>query len=311
MEDVTNYFSYIQNKDLVERIKTEYINARFIYKMFEGLAATDDLLLAQVRVQIIMYTSIYEAIIHEVLFEQFKTELIVEELKYIKSQKQISIPNDKKKELEGALTHMGKPLLVYYEDFVKRDITKIRFDEKCQVAQKLNLITSAMCGKLIELYNIRNAVHIHAELRKSIKYELQMSLEAFTLMKEFNKHINDGIIKRKLETGSVTKIAPTGVIANEISFVFENNVFFGKWRKTLFRISDEMLDKIVNELVILSDETSLGHSQKNIGGLARYVMEKFNESQPRMARLYGAILLYTNRIELTERDNDYLISSVS
>lgn len=39
--------------------------------MFEGLAAKDELLLAEVKMQVLMYASIFEATIHYVLFNQY------------------------------------------------------------------------------------------------------------------------------------------------------------------------------------------------------------------------------------------------
>ncbi|MBP2241736.1 hypothetical protein J2Z40_002308 [Cytobacillus eiseniae] len=44
-----NFYPFIEDSNLRERLKTEFINARVIYKMFEGLQATDELLLAQIK----------------------------------------------------------------------------------------------------------------------------------------------------------------------------------------------------------------------------------------------------------------------
>jgi len=46
---------------LRDRLIVEFINARKIYKFFEGLQASDELLLAQIKTQVIMYVSIQEA----------------------------------------------------------------------------------------------------------------------------------------------------------------------------------------------------------------------------------------------------------
>ncbi len=40
-----------------------------IYKFFEGMQANDDLLLAQIKTQVIMYVSIQEAVVNYVLFD--------------------------------------------------------------------------------------------------------------------------------------------------------------------------------------------------------------------------------------------------
>jgi len=185
------YFSFINDIDLANRLKIEFQNARFIYKLFEGMQAADELLLAEVRTQIIMYVSIYEALIHYILFEYYKDSQEVKDLIEKPTTIQISIPEEKKKALQKALNHDGKEIIPYYIKKKARDITKIRFDEKCMAANNLNLIDNDLTSELIELYEMRNAVHIHAEIRKQLTYELEKSKLAYWRFKKFYLQVTE------------------------------------------------------------------------------------------------------------------------
>lgn len=54
------FYPFIKDVKLRARLITEYTNARVIYKLFEGVQAKDELLLAQIKTQVIMYVSIQE-----------------------------------------------------------------------------------------------------------------------------------------------------------------------------------------------------------------------------------------------------------
>ena len=51
-------FDFIKDNTLKARLISEFKNARFVYKIFEGLAAKDELLLAEVKMQVLMYASV-------------------------------------------------------------------------------------------------------------------------------------------------------------------------------------------------------------------------------------------------------------
>lgn len=211
-----NEFNFIKDKELKERIITEFKNARYIYKFFEGISAENELRLAEVRLQILMYASIYEAIIHYVLFDEYYKESDnVKALLTQKVTKKISISEEQRAKLGKELEHDGKDIIPYYMTTQKRDITKIRFDEKCKAAFDIGfleeiieqrttpspIVNSAdcdgmvtFCAELIKIYEIRNAIHLHAELKKDIAYHIEMSKVAYYRMQPFIAQI-----KKKLE----------------------------------------------------------------------------------------------------------------
>jgi len=195
--EIDKQFLYIQDSDLRSRISKEYYIARYVYKFFEGMNAKDELLDAEIRLQVIMYANIYEAIIHYVLFTLYKDDQLVKDLEYIKAPKEISIPTEKYCIIKDALVHDGKDIKTYYLDLKKRDITKVRFDDKADVAFKLGLIDKPLMEEVIHFYNLRNGIHLHAELRKQIVWDLEMSKMAYWRIEKLNKLVEEKLIKDK------------------------------------------------------------------------------------------------------------------
>jgi hypothetical protein len=64
-------------------------------------------------------------------------------------------------------------------------VTKVRFDKKAECAFNLGLIEDWLRDELIEIYEARNAIHIHAEIKKSIDYQLELSKNAYRRMRPF------------------------------------------------------------------------------------------------------------------------------
>lgn len=198
-EIMEEHFNYIKDLKLKDRLFAEFKSVRYMYKLFEGLEATDENLLLQVRAQIIFYVGIYEAIIHHILFELVEDEEKVKELKIIKAPIQIHIPRVKLAKLQEELKHDGKEILTYYIGEKKRDLSKIRFDEKAVVFYQLGFIDKDLRDELIQFYNIRNGIHIHAELRKEIDYEINLSKLAYWRMEKFKIHVTKELKNRNLD----------------------------------------------------------------------------------------------------------------
>jgi hypothetical protein len=184
-------FNIISDGTLKDRLADEFMSARYIYKLLEGMAADNWLLRAQIRIQVLSYASIYEAVIHHILFEDFKEHPDVIALTEFKMKKVISIPTAKLALLESALGHDGKAVIPTYEGIGRTDTTKVRFDKKAECAHKLGLIDEWLKDEIIEFYEARNAIHIHAEIRKSLDYQLDLSKRAYRRMEPFIDQINN------------------------------------------------------------------------------------------------------------------------
>ncbi|EKO3439090.1 hypothetical protein QXB69_002569 [Vibrio fluvialis] len=187
-------FDFIRDVELKERLADEFISARYIYKLLEGMAADGWLLRAQIRIQVLSYASIYEAVLHHLLFEIGKSLPEVKKLREYKANKKISIPAEKLKKLAKILEHDSKKIIPTYEGIAKNDETKVRFDEKAKCAHKLGLVSESIRDDIIEFYEARNAIHIHAEIRKDLNYEIQLSRKAYFRMEPFIEGLKNTII---------------------------------------------------------------------------------------------------------------------
>lgn len=174
-----NFFTFITNKDLLERIIIEHKNARKIYKVFEGIQATDELLLAQIKTQVIMYVSIQEAVINYLLFEKYPNDPVVIKLLNKPRCVKVDIKQNDKKKIESLLQHDGRQLQIYEHKIKPVDKTKIRYEDKVIACFNLDLITEPLKNDLIKLYSYRNTVHLEAELKKQLNYDLTMGELAY------------------------------------------------------------------------------------------------------------------------------------
>lgn len=184
-----SYFNFISNAALAKRLGEEFMSARYIYKLMEGLEAKEWLLRAQIRMQVLSYASIYEAVLHHILFDNLATAPEVIRLTEFPMKKQISIPEASVAALLKHLKHDGKYIIPTYEGIGRTDESKVRFDRKAECAYELGIIEEWVKDELIEFYEARNAIHIHAEIRKSLEYELDLSKRSYRRLQPFKEQI--------------------------------------------------------------------------------------------------------------------------
>jgi hypothetical protein len=184
-----NYFDFINDPILARRLGEEFISTRYIYKLLEGIAADDWLLRAQVRVQVLSYASIYEAVIHHLFFGVSPDRRQVQELTEFQTKKNISIPKAHQENLQKYLEHDGKEIIPTYEAVGRTDETKVRFDRKAECAFQLGFVTDRLRDDLIEFYEARNSIHIHAEIRKTLEYQLDLSRNAYRRLQPFKEQV--------------------------------------------------------------------------------------------------------------------------
>lgn len=199
-------FEFVEDDKLRERLVQEFKGIRFAYKLYEGIEARDENLIFEVRHQILAYATIYEAVIHYVLYTYYNSTPEFHTLQYHIAPAKISIPENKVNMISSALLHNGEKIIPYHMQERKKEETQVRFDEKCITAQKLGLVHSFenkdgehidLPKEIIEIYSYRNAIHLAAELRKGIEYELGLSKLAYRRMRPFIDQI-----KAKLQEDS-------------------------------------------------------------------------------------------------------------
>lgn len=193
-------FDFIPDSKLRKRLIEEFKAIRFAYKLYEGIAASEENLIFEVRNQILGYATIYEAVIEEVLTKYYADTQEYYELTHHIIPVKISIPQNKMKELEKVLEHDGKEIVPFFYKEKEKEKPQIRFDEKCKTAAKLGLIHSFVNSngetidlpkEIIQIYSYRNGIHLIAEQRKEIKYELELSKKAYRRMRPFIDQVKE------------------------------------------------------------------------------------------------------------------------
>lgn len=185
----------IENKSLRDRLIVEFINARKIYKFFEGLQASDELLLAQIKTQVIMYVSIQEAVVNYLLFELFEETNTVKNLLFQERLVKIGIPGHKLEKIAKELEHDKKDIIPCYNKVQTVDKTKIRYEQKVAALLELNLISEGLADDLVKLYEYRNTVHIEAEMKKKLVYDLSMGELAYRRVEGLSIEVSNALEK--------------------------------------------------------------------------------------------------------------------
>lgn len=199
-----NEFSFVKDDALRTRLVEEFRAIRFAYKIYEGIAAKEENLIFEVRNQILGYATLYEAVIEQVLTEYYSDTPEFDDLMHHTIPVQISIPLDKQKVLKTELSHNGEIVVPFSYRRKKKEKPQVRFDEKCRTAEKLGIIKpfTNMDGievdlpsEIIEIYSYRNGIHLIAEQRKGITYELDLSKRAYRRMRPFIEQVKSKLIE--------------------------------------------------------------------------------------------------------------------
>jgi hypothetical protein len=192
-----SFFDFVADVELARRLGREFYTARYVYKLLEGLSAVDDLLTAQVRIQVLQYSSIYEAVVHHVLFDLLSEAPEVQSLLTYQSLKTYSVPSPMKETID-TLVHDGRPIVPAFMALSKVDKSKVRFDDKIRCASQLGLIAESLAAELVTLYEARNSIHLHAEIKKDIAWEIDMSSIAYWRLQPFREQVIDGLHTRDM-----------------------------------------------------------------------------------------------------------------
>ncbi|MGO3870919.1 MAG: hypothetical protein ACTJH7_12590 [Alcaligenes sp.] len=192
-EFYTRYFWFISDVTLRDRLEEEFRSARYIYKLLEGLTATDWLLISQVKVQIVLYASIYEAVLHHILLQEYKNSKEVVNLTSYEYRKRINISSNICTKIQNTYNPTG-PISVYETEVRSIDERKIVFEDKAETARLLGLIDQSIKDVICNVYSLRNAIHLHAELRRGIQYEIDVAKEAYWRLQGFCQQISDKLL---------------------------------------------------------------------------------------------------------------------
>lgn len=190
----SEYFWFISDINLRIRLEEEFKSARYVYKLLEGLQAKEWLLNAEVRIQILLYASIYEAVLHHVLLQDYSNTDAVKNITTYESRERINISGAIKKKIIDAHSPSGN-VVVYQIKSAVVDERKIVFEDKAKAAIDLGLIDQPIYDVIVKIYSLRNAIHLHAELRRNIAYEIETAKDAYWNLQGFCKRIAEQMSK--------------------------------------------------------------------------------------------------------------------
>ncbi len=190
----SEYFWFISDTNLRIRLEEEFKSARYVYKLLEGLQAKEWLLNAEVRIQILLYASIYEAVLHHVLLQDYSNTDAVKNITTYESRERINISGVIKKKIIDAHSPSGD-VVVYQIKSAVVDERKIVFEDKAKAAIDLGLIDQPIYDVIVKIYSLRNAIHLHAELRRNIAYEIETAKDAYWHLQGFCKRIAEQMSK--------------------------------------------------------------------------------------------------------------------
>lgn len=196
-------FDFIEDDALHKRIIEEFKSIRFAYKLYEGIEATDENRIFEIRHQIFAYATIYEAVIHYVLYNYYQNTAEFHYMQYHIVPTKMSFCPKQMAEVKKALSFKDdETFYIYHDQERKKEETQVRFDDKCKAAEALGLIHKFankqtevidLPSEIIEIYGYRNAIHLVAEQRKGIQYELELSKKAYRRMRPFIDQIKVGL----------------------------------------------------------------------------------------------------------------------
>lgn len=189
-----NYFWFISDTALRSRLEDEYKAARYIYKLLEGLQVEDALLVAQCKIQILLYASIYEAVLHHVLLQEYVATKEVQDLTTYPHKKPINISQVIRDSIQRTYKPTGD-ISVYESQSRAVDERKIIFEDKAETAMKLGLIDLKIKDVICDVYSMRNAIHLHAELRRGVTYDLDAAHKAYWHLQGFTHQIGEKLEK--------------------------------------------------------------------------------------------------------------------
>ncbi len=177
---------------LQHRLGQEFFAARYMYKVLEGMRDqaewAKDL---QVRYQVLQYASIYEAALHHLLLSTLSGTVPGRRLRRRYQLKRYSIPPDLQSEFErlSNATHDGKRIVPAFRAETRIRDGEIRFKAKVAGAVALGLLDETLGKDIKDIYTARNAIHIHAELKRGRLWEINLSRKAYRRMRPFRRQV--------------------------------------------------------------------------------------------------------------------------
>ncbi|UZF54626.1 hypothetical protein LH935_18000 [Gordonia polyisoprenivorans] len=193
-----DYFDFIGDKDLRDRLGQEFYAARFLYKLWEGLRVNDLWAKqAQVQLQVQQYASIYEASLHHLLFVEARATLEVQRLFEYEALVERALPGHILDRIRKLGSDDADRILGAVWAKRRTQESKIRFDSKVRAAVELQIIDESLGSEIKGFYTARNYIHIHAELRQTdVAWQISLARDAYRRLEPFKSQASSWLLQR-------------------------------------------------------------------------------------------------------------------
>jgi hypothetical protein len=198
MEWFVQQFSFIEEEPLQKHLGEAFYQARFIGRVREALALRGGFNHAFTKYQIVLYASIYEALI-DYMLEKNSDNPIVHDL----------ISETVFKQRKNALS--SKTKLLFADDtgdvelipcravLRERRLQEIQFDQRVDTVVRLGIFPQADAPFIKTLYKSRNNVHLQSSANKEFQPDDQESSEAFQLLFRFIQHLQEWTARHRID----------------------------------------------------------------------------------------------------------------
>jgi hypothetical protein len=199
---VAAIFDFLNEPDLQARVEAEFYAARYIYKLGEALAVSDERLHAHVKFQIVQYAGIYEAIIVHMLWKMFPNHQAVTSIEYHAAYRRAA---DLSTALSLTLSDTDEEIVLCVESRKKTQRPSIKFDDKVDASVAIGFLDLGLGEEIKRFYKLRNAIHLENAIKYQIRYEIDSSSLAFRRMQPFTRGIKGFLATGILpEEGKIT-----------------------------------------------------------------------------------------------------------
>lgn len=194
-----NYFDFIDDLELRDRLGQEFYAARYLYKLWEGLRIDEPWATqSQIRLQIQQYASIYEASIHHLLFVEASNEPVVRRLSEYRALVERKLPGHIMERIRRLDADDAEDIVGAVLATRRTQESKIRFDSKVAAAVDLGMLSDSLGHEVAGYYTARNYIHIHAELRQEdFEWQIAFARDAYRRMKPFKEQVSAWLSKRR------------------------------------------------------------------------------------------------------------------
>lgn len=196
------YFDFISDTALRDRLGQEFYAARYLYKLWEALRIDEPWAEhAQIQLQVQQYASIYEASIHHLLFVESIGEPAVERLYEYRSLVERKLPGHIMDRIRSLDAEDSAEIVGAVRAVRRTQESKIRFDSKVQAAIELGILTADLGREIGGFYTARNYIHIHAELRQGdFEWQIAFARDAYRRLRPFKDQVVAWLARRDHST---------------------------------------------------------------------------------------------------------------